>query len=112
MFQSPQPLVAVIGRLVPVYSTGSPTMEFWNSHCAFSTLIPVQPWLTFACPCDATDHGAAWRNSPEFVRRMANWTFLRSYPCGAAGSIPIVAEFMSIVGNFSMITFTPDRVVK
>ena len=45
---------------------------------AFSVLRPVQPWLTLAEPCEATDHGAAWMNSPEFVTRMAYWTSLMS----------------------------------
>jgi len=34
-------------------------------------LMPVQPWETFECPWEATDHGAACRNSPEFVTRIA-----------------------------------------
>ena len=47
-FQSPMPLVRVIGLSVPVYSTTSPIMLFSNSQPAFAVLMPVQPWLTLA----------------------------------------------------------------
>src|SRR4051812_17937121 len=76
-FQSPMPLVRVIGLSVPVYSTTSPIMLFSKSQPAFAVLMPVQPWLTLARPWEPTDHGAAWTNSPEYVRRMANSTPLR-----------------------------------
>ena len=51
--------------------TTSPTRECWNNHWALAVLMPTHPWLTLATPCEATDQGAAWMNSPEFVMRNA-----------------------------------------
>ncbi len=51
--------------------TTSPTRVRSNSHRAFAVLMPTHPWLTLATPCEATDQGAAWMNSPEFVIRSA-----------------------------------------
>ena len=45
-----------------------------KSQAAFSVLIPVQPCETLAEPCEDTDHGAAWMNSPEYVSRIAYCT--------------------------------------
>ncbi len=37
---------------------GSPMLTWLKYHAALSGLRLMQPWLTFALPCDATDHGA------------------------------------------------------
>ena len=40
--------------------------------------MPVHPWETLALPCEPTDQGAAWMNSPEDVTRIAHWTLSMS----------------------------------
>ena len=77
-FQSVQPFWSSMPRGLFLNFTTSPRLEWWKSQSAFAVLMPVQPWLTFACPCEPTDHGAACRNSPELVTRMAHLTSLRS----------------------------------
>src|SRR5699024_5213906 len=77
-FQSVNPLPGSIPRLLPVNSAGSPTRMFSNSHWASAFDIPVQPWLTFARPKYAAFQGAAWKNSPDWVSRMAHFTASRS----------------------------------
>src|SRR5687767_939919 len=73
-FQSVQPFWSSMPRGLFTNFTTSPRLEFWYSQLAFAVLMPVQPWLTFARPCDAADQGAACRNSPELVTRMAHLT--------------------------------------
>ena len=73
-FQSVQPFWSSMPRGLLMNFTTSPRLEFWYSQLAFAVLMPVQPWLTFARPCDAADQGAACRNSPELVTRMAHLT--------------------------------------
>ena len=51
--------------------TMSPSRTCSKNHAALPVLMPVQPWLTFAEPCEPTDHGAAWTYSPLQVTPVA-----------------------------------------
>ena len=51
--------------------TMSPSLMFSKNQAALPVLMPVQPWLTFAEPCEPTDQGAACTYSPLQVTRVA-----------------------------------------
>ena len=68
------PLSIVICRLLPVNSTTSPISDWSYIHCAFAMLMPVQPCEVFVLPWYRSDHGAACRNSPLQVTRIAYFT--------------------------------------
>jgi hypothetical protein len=49
-------MVRLVGELTTWMM--SPLVVLLNSHSAFDTLIPTQPWLTRSRPCAAVDHSA------------------------------------------------------
>ena len=52
-FQSPQPLLMSMYRLLPVNTTGSPIRVWFINQAALAVLMPVHPWLAFVRPKDA-----------------------------------------------------------
>ncbi len=76
MFQSPKPLPKGSIRFPSELTTWtrSPSRTVSKNHSALAVLIPTQPWLTLAEPCEPTDQGAACTYSPLQVTRVAKWT--------------------------------------
>ncbi len=57
MFQAVQPLSCSSARDPFTKVTTSPTLELSIIHFASAVDAPVQPWLTFARPCEPVDQG-------------------------------------------------------
>src|SRR5215204_3699174 len=90
-------------------STTSPGRAKSKNHLARWVERLMQPWETLSLPCEATDHGAPWTNSPLLEMRTAYFTLVR-YPPGASAASPNVLESMVMSRKDSRTTCAPLRV--